>query len=171
MKIAGILVVVYVGYRLGRSDLRVHPGTTALTVLVAAFLHALVRLALPHDGIERIAAAVAWSWWSPVLVGVALLETSGLWIPVLLIRWTALRTRIAASAYIMGAATLGALTHYYPFDVEIWNGEVIGPTHPSYEVALVASLVFATVPFVIGWVAERRGRTINAEGLRTETTR
>ena len=171
MKIAGILFVVYVGYRLGRSDLRVHPGATALTVLLAALLHALVRLALPHDGIERIAAAVAWSWWSPVLVGVALVETSGLWIPVLLIRWTALQTRIAASAYIMGAATLGTLAHYQPFEVEIWNGEVIGPTHPAYEVALIATLVIATVPFIIGWVVARRGRTIGAEGLQTGTVR
>ena len=66
----------------------------------------------------------------------------------------------------MGAATLGALAHYQPFDVVIMNGEVIGPTHPAYEVALVAALVFAAVPFAIGWVAERRARTVGADALR-----
>ena len=96
---------------------------------------------------------------SPVLVAVALKRKA-------IIQWTTLRTRIAAVAYIMGAATLGALAHYQPFDVVIMNGEVIGPTHPAYEVALVAAPVFAAVPFAIGWVAERRARTVGADALR-----
>jgi|SRR6476661_2614216 len=162
MKIAVILWVAYIGYRLGRSDLRVRPALTVLTVLVATILHSLVQRVLPHAGIDLLATAAAWSWWSPGLVAIALLETSGIWIPVLIVHWAVPRTRIATFAYIVGAATLGALAFYRPFDVEIVNGKAIGPTHPDYEVALVLSLVVATVPFAIGFAAERRQRTVGA---------
>ncbi len=162
MKIAVILWVAYIGYRLGRSDLRVRPALTVLTVLVATILQRLVHRVLPHTGIDLLATAVAWSWWSPGLAAIALLETSGIWIPVLIIHWAVPKTRIASFAYIVGAATLGALAFYRPFDVEIVNGNVIGPTHPDYEMALALSLVVAIVPFVIGLAAERRQRTVGA---------
>jgi hypothetical protein len=155
MKTASILFVAYVGYLLGRSDLRVRPALTAVTVLAAATLHVLVRVALPHEEVERIATAAAWSW-SPALGAVALLETAGIWIPVLLVHWIVLRTRIAASAYIMGAATQGALVHYQPFDVVIMNGKVLGPNHPEYELALVFAFMFAAIPFAIGLLMKRR---------------
>jgi hypothetical protein len=80
MKIAGALFVAYIGYLLGRSDLRVRPALTAVTVLAAATLHVFVRLALPHEEIEQIATAAAWSS-PPALVALALLETAGIWTP------------------------------------------------------------------------------------------
>jgi hypothetical protein len=156
MKIAGALFVAYIGYVLGRSDLRVRPALTAVTVLAAAALHVLVRLALPHEEIEQIATAAAWSS-PPALVTIALLETAGIWTPVLAIHWTVLRTRIAAAAYIMGAAVLGALAYYRPFDVVIVNGRRV-PPHPDYELALVLALMFAAIPFTIGLLIKRRQR-------------
>jgi len=160
MKILSILFVGWSGCRLGKADLRVEPVLISITVVCAAVLHALVRLALPHASIEWIADSAARSWWFPALAPVALLETSGIWLPVLIIRWAEDRTRIAASAYIIGAATQGALVCYYPFDVVIFNGEVLGPTHPDYEVALVFGLVFAAIPFIVGLIAKRRQQTI-----------
>ena len=158
MKIAVLLFVAYVGYALGRSDLRIRPALAAVTTLVAMILHGLVQLALPHDGIERIARAVAWSWSSPTLVVVALVETVGMWIPVLVLHWAALRTRIWAAAYIKGAATLEAFTFYQPFDAH-------DEPHPAYEAGLVLQLVIASVPFVIGRIAKRRQRRAVASQL------
>lgn len=154
MKIANVLFVAYVGYALGKSDLRIRPVLTALTVLAAAMLHGLVQLALPHESIEGIATAAA-SSWSPALVAIALLETAGIWLPALALPWAVLPTRIAASAYIMGATILGALVHYQPFDVVIVNGSRV-PNHPEYEFALLFTLVFAAIPFVIGLLTKRR---------------
>jgi hypothetical protein len=148
MKIASLLFVTYIGYVLGRSDLRVRPALTAVTVLTAATLHVLVQEALPHEELEEIATAAAWSWPLP-LVAIVLLETAGIWIPVLVVHWTVLRTRIAASAFIMGAATLGALAYYQPFDAVIVNGSRI-PNHPEYGPAFVLGLMLAAIPFAIG---------------------
>mgnify|MGYP003578530855 CR=1 FL=1 len=61
MKIALLLFVTYVGYALGGSDLQIRPALVAVTALVAMILHGLIKLALPHEGIERIARSVAWS--------------------------------------------------------------------------------------------------------------
>ena len=157
MKIASILFVGYVGYLLGKSDLRIRPVLTAATVVAATILHGVVQLALPHDDIERIATAVARSW-SPGLVALALIETAGIWITVLAVPWAVLPTRIAASGYIMGAATQGALMHHYPFDVVTdVNGNRV-PNHPQYEAALLLALIFAAIPFAIGLFTKRRQR-------------
>lgn len=158
MKIASILFVAYVGYVLGNSNLRVHPALTAATLAAAGILHGLVRLALPHDGIDRMATAVAWSW-SPGLVAIALVETAGIWMPTLAVPWAARPTRIAASGYIIGAATLGALVYYQPFDVVIVNGTRV-PDHPEYVATLLLALMFAAVPFAIGLWAKRRRQRI-----------
>ena len=69
-----------------------------------------------------------------------------------------IRTRTTAAAYVVGAATLGALAYYQPFDVVVVNGEMIGPKHPAYEVALVLSTVFAAVPFAVGVAIRVRRR-------------
>jgi hypothetical protein len=158
MNIASILFLAYVGYLLGKSDLRVHPALTAVTVVAATILHGWVRLALPHEEIDGIATAIARSW-SPGLVAIALVETAGIWIAILAVPWAVLPTRIAASGYIMGAAIQGALAYYQPFDVVILNGRRV-PNHPEYEAALVLALVFAAVPFAIGLLTKRRQQRV-----------
>jgi hypothetical protein len=90
------------------------------------------------------------------LFPVAGLETLGLWLPVLVIPWGALQTRVAAAAYLIAAGTVGALVYYYPFDGIVMNGQVLGPTHPEYVVALLLSLFFAVIPFACGLVVKRR---------------
>jgi hypothetical protein len=87
------------------------------------------------------------------------LETVGIWLPVLLVSWGAIRTRITAAAYVVAAGTLGALAYYQPFDVVIVNGEVLGPRHPQYVLALMFSLVIAAVPFAGGIAVRRRRET------------
>jgi hypothetical protein len=151
VEIAIVLLVAYVGYALGKSDLRIHFALTAVTVVIAVILHGMWQLTLPHQGIDWIARAVARSPQSPTLVAVALVETAGIWIAVLVIHWAALRTRIWAAAYIIGAATVGAFAYYAP--------SFEAPSHPGYEVWLVLALAFATVPFAIGCIAKRRQRT------------
>jgi hypothetical protein len=158
MNIASILFLAYVGYLLGKSNLRVHPALTAVTVVAATILHGWVRLALPHEEIDGIATAIARSW-SPGLVAIALVETAGIWIAILAVPWAVLPTRIAASGYIMGAAIQGALAYYQPFDVVILNGRRV-PNHPEYEAALVLALVFAAVPFAIGLLTKRRQQRV-----------
>jgi hypothetical protein len=153
------LFVAYVGYLLGKSDLRVSPAWSVVTVVTATILHGVVQLALPHEKIEEIATAIAQSL-SPGLVVIALVETAGIWIPVLAVPWAVLPTRIAASGYITGAAAQGALVHYQPFDVEIALDGSVVPNHPSYEAALVFAFMFAAVPFAIGLSSKRRQRRI-----------
>jgi hypothetical protein len=154
MKIASLLFVTYIGYVLGRFDLRVRPALTAVTVLAAATLHVLVQGALPHEELEEIASVAARSW-PPGLVAIVLLETAGIWIPVLVVHWTVIRTRIAVSAFIMGAAVLGALAYYQPFDVVTVNGSRV-PNHPEYAPAFVFALMVAAIPFAIGLRMTRR---------------
>lgn len=158
--IASILFVAYVGYVLGKSDLRVHPVLTAATVVIAVILHGVVRLALPHDRIDAIAALAARSW-SPGLVAVGLIETAGIWIPVLAVPWAVLPTRIAGSGYIVGATILGAFDHYRPsFERPLH--------HPQYEAALLFALWFAAIPFAAGLLTKRwRQRTAPIRSLRT----
>jgi hypothetical protein len=57
---------------------------------------------------------------------------------------------------VVTAATLEALAYYHPFDVVIMNGEVLGPKHPEYELAMIFSFVFAAVPFAGGIAMKRR---------------
>jgi hypothetical protein len=64
-----------VGYALGKSDLRIDPAITAVTVVVAIILHGVWQLALPHQALELIARAVARSPRSITLVVVALAPT------------------------------------------------------------------------------------------------
>jgi uncharacterized YccA/Bax inhibitor family protein len=141
---------------LGKSDWRVRPKLAFAAVLLASVLHAMIRLALPHEAIEQFASSAP---SSVLLVLVATLETAGIWLAILLVPWGVIRTRTTAAAYVVVAATLGALAYYQPFDVVVLNGEVRGPKHPEYELALIFSLVLAAVPFAGGLAMRlRRGR-------------
>lgn len=57
--LAYVLFVAYVGYGLGKSNLRIRRALTAVTVVVAVILHGTWQLTLPHAEIDRIAPAVA----------------------------------------------------------------------------------------------------------------
>ena len=139
VQIAIILFVAYVGYALGKSDLRIRPALTAVTVVVAVIVHGIWQLALPHQGIDGLAKAIGRSPEPEALVGIALVETAGIWVPVLTIRWAAWRTRTWSAAYIIGAATLGAFGYTPSFDPP-------SERHPEYERWLLGALVFAAVP-------------------------
>jgi hypothetical protein len=153
-----IVFVAYVGYALGKSDLRIRPALMAVTVVVAVILQGSWRLVLPHEGIDSVARAVALSPQSPTLVTVALVETAGIWIPVVIIAWATLRTRIWAAAYLIGAAAIGASAYYGPsFEARL-------EPHPAYELWLVLSLVFATIPLAMGCIAKRGQRTVASPG-------
>jgi len=157
MKILSIICVAWAGYRLATSDLRVRSKLTMLTVLLAVVLHTAVWFALPHDVIEPYANAHR---WSPVLIPIAMLETVGIWVPVIFIPWAERSIRVVATAYLVGAAAMGALSYYQPFETLITNGRVEGPVHPSYEIALVAALIFAIPSIAIGVLIKRRRRKI-----------
>jgi hypothetical protein len=155
MKPLGILFVAWIGYLLGKSDWRVRPKLAFAAILLAGVLHTMVRVALPHEAIEQFASSAP---SSVLLVLVATLETAGIWLAILLVPWGVIRTRTAAAAYVVAAATLGALAYYQPFDVVVLNGEVRGPKHPEYELALIFSIVFAVVPFAGGMAMRLRRR-------------
>lgn len=149
-----VLFVAYVGYALGKSDLRIRPALTAITVVLAAILHWAWQLALPHEEIDLIARAVARRPNFPTLAAVAIVETAGIWLPVLVIDWVAVRTRIWGSAYIIAATTLGAFANYGPsFDPP-------PVSHPDYSVWLLFAPVVTTAPFALGGIAKRRHRAI-----------
>ena len=82
MKPVSILFVAWTGYLLGKSDWRVRPGLAFAAVLLAGALHATIRLALPHEAIERFVSSAP---SSIVLVYVAALETAGIWLTLLLV--------------------------------------------------------------------------------------
>ena len=163
MKLGATLFIAWIGYRLGTSVWRIRPSFAVLTVVLAGILHTVVRVLLPHQAIEEFASQAS---SSILLVPVAGLETVGLWLPVLAIRWGTLQTRVATAAYVIAAGTIGALVYYYPFDVIVMNGTVLGPTHPEYAFALLLSLVLAAIPFACGLaVKRRRSQTATGEGL------
>ena len=152
VEIGFALFVAYVGYALGKSDLLLDPMLTAVTGVVALILHGTWQLALPHRGIDWIAAAVARPPQSPTMVAVALVESAGIWLPVLLIHWAPLRTRLWAMAYVIGAAAVGAFAYYAPsFDPP-------SLPHPEYGVWLALAFMFAAGPFAIGCIVKRRQR-------------
>jgi hypothetical protein len=148
---AAILFVAYAGYALGKSDWQIHPMLTPVMVVVAVMLQGVWQLALPYEEIDVIARAVARSPQSPTLATVALVEIAGIWVPVLVIRWVALRTRVWAAAFIVGAGTFGAFAHY----------EGLHPpreARPEYEFWFALALIFAMVPFAIGCIVKRKSR-------------
>jgi hypothetical protein len=45
--------------------------------------------------------------------------------------------------------------YYFPFDVVIINGEVVGPKHPQYELGLLFLLPVAVAGYFAGWYTRR----------------
>src|SRR5689334_20150197 len=124
MKILSILIVGYAGYLLGTSQLRISPKPAVLTVIAASILDGIVRFSLPHETIDHRLMPAATAWWSPAPMAIAIVETSGIWLPILIVNWAAVPTRIAVFVYILGAGTQAALTYFQPFDIMIVNDEI-----------------------------------------------
>ena len=158
LKAIGFIAAVAAGFGLGRREFQIDRRLALLTLVVAAIAHAAVKLTLPHRAIEdyaREAGVYDTNGWI-VLSGVALLETSGLWLPAALMRWSDASTRARVTIYIGATAILSAAVFYFPFGVLIVNNEVIGPNHPEFEVGLVFFLPFALAGYILGWLQRRR---------------
>lgn len=159
LKLIGLVATVGAGVGLGRSNFSVHVGMTISTALVAAVIQASLKLALPHDAIEQFAQSqLSTASGQIVLMGIAIIETAGLLFPVALMPWTSVSCRAWATLYVVGAAVLAAATYYFPFDVVIVNGEVIGPKHAPYELGLLLSLPFGAIGYLVGWLKRRSRR-------------
>jgi hypothetical protein len=158
VEIVIVLFVSYVGYALGKSDLHINPTLTAVTAMVAVMLHGIWQLVLPDEGFEWVGRAVARPPQSPIMMAIALIETAGIWISVLAIRWAARRARIWAAVSVIGAATVGAFAHYAP------SFDGAPESDPEYEAWLVRAFVFAAIPFAIGCIAKGRQRTSPVSG-------
>ena len=159
LKLIGLLATVAAGFGLGRATFTIRVRMAILTAVLAAAAQASLQIALPHAEIERIAQAQLYA--APgqiVLFALAVIETIGLLLPVVVMPWAGVPPRLCATVYVLGASLVAAATYYFPFDVVILNGEVIGPKHPPYEVSLVFCAPFAAVGYVIGRVFKKRNQ-------------
>ena len=149
----------------GLSSRQIKPsGSTqlALTTRVWLCLQIVLEACLLHEALERFASDVAWSASSIALVGVALIETVGMWAPVLAIPWASIGARLAVSGCFVGASIIAAETYYHPFDVVIINDKKVGPTHPEDEAAWGFAIVIAIVPLIVGLVTAAKARHLAA---------
>lgn len=163
LKLIGLIATVGAGLGLGRSKFSVHVRMAIFTALLAAVVQASLKLALPHDAIEQFAQSQRPTTSGQiVLMGIAIVETAGLLFPVALMPWTSGSSRAWATLYVLGASVLAAATYYFPFDVVIMNGEVIGPKHAPYELGLLLSLPFGAIGYLVGWLKRRRRARSNA---------
>ena len=158
LKLIGLIATLGAGFGLGRARLRVHVRMAILTAMLAAVAQMSLNLALPHDVIEQTARSHLYTaTGQSVLMALAIVESAGLLFPVALMPWANLSSRAWATLYVLGAAGL-----YFPFDVVIMNGEVIGPKHAPYELGLLLSLPFGAIGYLVGWLNRRRGVKPNA---------
>jgi hypothetical protein len=164
LKPLGLAAVIAAGFGLGATRLKVRPRAAVLTVIVAVVTHAIVKWALPHEAIEQLAEAHLFDAGGLVLVPIAMVETAGLWIPVALFPWSDTTSRVWATVYLLAAAMLAAAVYYFPFDVHMINGEILGPKHPNYELHLVPPLLFAGVGYIFGLRKRRRSARMKAAG-------
>jgi hypothetical protein len=156
LKLIGLIATVGAGVGLGRSKFSVDVRMAIFTALLAAVVQASLKFALPHDAIEQFAhAQLSAASGQIVLMGIAVVETAGLLFPVALMPWTNASSRAWATLYVLGAALLAAATYYFPFDVVIMNGEVIGPKHAPYELGPLLSLPFGAIGYLVGWLKRR----------------
>jgi len=163
LKLIGLIATAGAGLGLGRSPFRVHVRMAILTALLAVVVQASLAVALPHDAIEQFAQSQLFTVSGQiVLMGIAIVETAGLLFPVALMPWTGGSSRAWATLYVLGAAVLAGATHYFPFEVVIMNGEVIGPKHAPYELGLLLSLPFGAIGYLVGWLKRRRRARSNA---------
>lgn len=152
LKLIGLIATVGAGFGLGRAKFRVHVRMAILTALFAAVVQMSLKLALPHGAIEQFAQShLDTAAGQIVLMALAIVEMAGLLFPVMVMPWASLSSRAWATLYVLGAAILAAATFYFPFDVVIMYGEVIGPKHAPYELGLLLSLPFGAIGYLVGW--------------------
>jgi len=157
LKLIGLIATVAAGFGLGRATFKVHVRMAILTAFLAAVVQASLKIALPHGAIEQFAQSQLYSASGQfVLMALAIIETTGLLFPVALMPWAGASTRAWATLYVLGAAVLAAATYYFPFDVVIVNGEVIGPKHAPYELGLVFCLPFGALGYLVGYLKRRQ---------------
>jgi hypothetical protein len=153
LKLLVILCVPGAGLLLSRSRLQINKPLMLLTVAGAALLHAVVRDLLNHQAIERYATD---DLNSASMAITSLAETIGLWLPLFVLPWADLLARSAVTLSVIAGAFWAAGAFYMPFDVVIINGEIVGPTHPVYEIGVLLAFVCSAVVFATAkWIESR----------------
>jgi hypothetical protein len=160
LKLIGLIGTVAAGFGLGRAPFKVRVRIAVPTALLAAVVQTSLKIALPHDAIDKIAQSqLNGAWGQIIMFALAMIETAGVLLPVVLMPWAGVTTRTWATVYVLGAAVLAAATYYFPFDVVIVNGQVVGPKRPPYELGLLLCLPFAAVGYLVGYLRSRGHRT------------
>ena len=160
LRALGLIATIAAGFGLGGSPFTIQVRAALLTAVLAVLGYMGVSRVLPHQAIEQLAESQRHSVSGQLVVmGVAVVETAGLLIPVALMPWTTVRGRAWVTLHLAGAAFLAIGMYYFLLDVVIANGETIGPPHPSYEFYLVLSLPLGAIGYAFGWLVRRlRGR-------------
>ena len=147
LKPLSLVLLVLAGYQLRAARAKLDADVAAATVFAALVCHVMLQLLLPHSAIDAMAVRRTLD----VLILAGLVETAGLWLPVLVLRWTGLRARIWSAVWIAAVGIEATALFYFPFDAVILNGELLGPPHPDYEESLLVGLL----PGATGWLAHR----------------
>jgi hypothetical protein len=148
LKALALAMVIGAGFAIGRAAGKIDKRMAALAVVVAAVLHTVILAAVSHTSIEQ---RLLGNSMAVLIVSIAVLKTCGLWLPAALVPWSDLRTRAWIAAYLIGAAVMGEVTFYFPFDVESFEQR---PEHPG-SWALLFSLVLAVPGFYFGRITRR----------------
>jgi len=151
IKLAGLAAVVIAAFRFGALRPNVRWRLAAAAAIIAITLHGAARLLLPHDAIQGLVQRGNQGLRAQLLmILIAMVETAGLWVPVAVIPWASLRSRTWLTLYLVAAAALAAAVYFFPFDVVIVNGEIVGPKHPAYELDLVLVSALGIVAYLFG---------------------
>ena len=114
---------------------------TAHSMLQYAFLDG--RLARVVGDPRRDAPAVA-------VILIAAGEALGLWLPALPIPWARMAARGWGALYLVAAATVAAIYHYFPFDLVVIDDRFMPDDGPPYLLAAFACLPIAGFGYLVG---------------------
>jgi hypothetical protein len=143
------------GWALARSRPRSEIPASIMTAFAAVTAHSALQWAFVDNPRLDSVLGDPREKGEGLVVLIAAGEAVGLWLPLLLIPWAQMASRVAAVLFVLAAVTMAALYFYFPFDPVVISKELIASDGPPYLFAVFVCAPVAAVGYLIGWLGSQ----------------
>jgi hypothetical protein len=150
------VVLAISGWAFGRARPILNLPVFVLTLFAAVTAHSAMQWAFFEGRMDVVFGDPRAPGQVVALLPIAAIEAAGLWVPILILPWTAARARGWAAIYSVTAALLAAIYHYFPFDLIVLDPALIAADGPPYLFAWLACLPAAALGALAAWLKTSR---------------
>ena len=150
MLIASLVVIGVAGWGMARARPKIELVMLVFAMFGAVSVHSAIQYAFVDARMDSVFGDPRTGGMAALLIPIAIAETTGLWLPFILIGWAQMSVRLWMAVYVIGTAMLAAVYYDVPFDPIIRSKSLISGFGPPYLLTVLIGIPLAAIGYAFG---------------------